>query len=168
MKAISTLRGAWARITNVGKVLFRALGLNMIVIGLRSLRHLTIGKGYVEPTKIAIRNSRNIALLRALIHLVPIGVALWEVIFNWNTYYAGSHVQSIALYQFCAKLHEMTAQASIAAVIFSYVRHEMSLGMVCPMGPSFQVFKSRKLVICGQWSSGAQYIRKLFLLGERL
>ena len=90
--------------------------------GLRSLRHLTIGKGYTEPTKIAIRRSRTTALLRALIHVVPLSVALWEVILNWNTYYVGESIRNIAYYQFGAKVHEMTAQASLAAIIFTCVR----------------------------------------------
>lgn len=137
MKVISACGTVCTSLKNGSKVLFRALGLNLIVIGLRSIRHLAVGKGYHEPTKIAIRKSRNIALLRALIHLVPVGVALWEVIFNWNTYYAGSHVRNQALYQFGAKLHEMTAQASIAAIMFSYVRHELSLGQGLPFGALF-------------------------------
>ena len=137
MKVTNALRSPWANIQGGSKVVFRALGLNLIVIGLRSLRHFAIGKGYKEPTKIAIRKNRKTALLRALIHIIPLGVALWEIIFNWNTYYVGSSIQNQALYQFGAKLHEMTAQASIAAVVFSYVRYELSLGQGLPFGALF-------------------------------
>lgn len=137
MKVTHALRVPWASFQGGSKILFRALGLNLIIVGLRSLRHLAVGKGYDEPTKIAIRKNRQTALLRALIHIVPIGVALWEIIFNWNTYYVGSIVQNQALYQFGAKLHEMTAQASIAAVVFSFVRYEMSLGQGLPFGAIF-------------------------------
>ena len=137
MKVTNAPGTVWSSFKNGGAVLFRALGLNLIVIGLRSLRHLVLGKGYDEPTKIAIRKCRIIALLRAFIHLVPVGVALWEVILNWNTYFAGSQVRNQALYQFGAKLHEMTAQASIAAVLFSYVRYELSLGQGLPFGALF-------------------------------
>ena len=90
--------------------------------GLRSLRRLSIGKGYDEPTKVAIRQSRTTALLRALIHIAPMGVALWEVIWNWNTYYVGATIRNLAYYQFGAKVHEMAAQASLAAIVFTYVR----------------------------------------------
>lgn len=100
------------------RVVSRALGLNVIFIGLRAVRHLTVGKGYDEPIKVAIRKSRTTALLRALIHIVPLGVALWEIILNWNTYYVGGSIRSLAYYQFGAKIHEMTAQASIAAILF--------------------------------------------------
>ena len=137
MKVTNAPRTVWSSFRNGSAVLFRALGLNLIVIGLRSLRHLVLGNGYDEPTKIAIRKSRITALLRAFIHLVPVGVALWEVILNWNTYLAGSQVRNQALYQFGAKLHEMTAQASIAAVWFSYVRYELSLGQGLPFGALF-------------------------------
>ena len=137
MKITHALRTPWARFQGGSKVLLRALGLNLIIVGLRSLQYLVLGKGYDEPTKIAIRKSRKTALLRALIHIVPLGVAMWEIIFNWNTYYVGSSVRNQALYQFGAKLHEMTAQASIAAVVFSYVRYELSLGQGLPFGALF-------------------------------
>ena len=137
MKIAHALRVSWKSFQCSSEVLFRALGLNLILVGLRSLRRLAVGRGFDEPTKIAIRKSRKTALLRALIHIVPLGVALWEISFNWNTYYVGSNVQSQALYQFGAKLHEMTAQASIAAVMFSYVRYELSLGQGLPFGALF-------------------------------
>lgn len=90
--------------------------------GLRSLRNLSIGKGFDEPTKVAIHQSRSIACLRALIHIAPLGVALWEIILNWNTYFVGATIRNIAYYQFGAKIHEMAAQASLAAVVFTYIR----------------------------------------------
>ncbi len=104
------------------KVLFRVLGLSMIVAGFEAIRRLSVGKGYDEPTKIAIRQSRTTALLRSLIHVAPLGLALWEIILNWNTYYVGATIRNIAYYQFGAKVHEMAAQASLAAIVFTYVR----------------------------------------------
>lgn len=70
---------------------------------------LAVGKAYEEPTKIAIRQNRTIALLRTLIHAVPVGVALWEIIINWNTYYLGETIPNIAYYQLGAKEHEISA-----------------------------------------------------------
>ena len=137
MRIANALRVSWKSLQGSSEVLFRALGLNLILVGLRSLRRLAVGRGFDEPTKIAIRKSRKTALLRALIHVVPLSIALWEITFNWNTYYVGSKVQNQALYQFGAKLHEMTAQASIAAVVFSYVRYELSLGQGLPFGALF-------------------------------
>ena len=137
MKATHPLRTSWGSFRSSSEVLFRALGLNLILVGLRSLQRLAVGRGFNESTKIAIRKSRKTALLRALIHVVPLGVALWEISFNWNTYYVGSNVQNQAYYQFGAKIHEMTAQASIATVVFSYVRYELSLGQGLPFGALF-------------------------------
>lgn len=82
------------------KTLFRALGLNVIFSLFVFLRHKTVGKGYTEPTKIAIRSSRTAALLRALIHIFPVGVALWLIALNWNTYFVGYNVYNLAWYQF--------------------------------------------------------------------
>ena len=113
----------------------------MFVSAFRYLRHLAVGKGYDEPTKIAIRKSRTIALMRAFVHNVPIGVALWEIIINWNTYFLGPVVRNQAYYQFGAKVHEMTAQASLAAIVFSYVRYEMLLGQGLPFGALFSALQ---------------------------
>ena len=137
MKVTRDLKTPLSSFQDGSKVLFRALGLNLVIVGLRSLRHLAVGRGFDESTKITIRKSRKIALLRALIHVVPVGVALWEIVFNWKTYYLGASIRNQALYQFCAKLHEMTAQASIAAIVFTFVRHEVSIGQGLPFGALF-------------------------------
>ena len=137
MKFSNPMRPAWHIFQNSTTILFRALGLYVIVGAFRSLRHSAVGKGYDEPTKIAIRKSHMTALMRALVHVVPISVAMWEIIINWNTYYLGTIIRSQAYYQFGAKVHEMTAQASLAAIVFSYVRYEMSLGQGLPFGALF-------------------------------
>ncbi|KAI4115064.1 MAG: hypothetical protein LQ345_004271, partial [Seirophora villosa] len=95
------------------------------------------GRGFHEPTKIAIRKDRGIALLRGSIHIVPLGVCLLEIILNWNVYYVGSKVYNLALYQFLAKVHEFTIQASLAAVLFSVIRHNMAAGEGIPFGSLF-------------------------------
>ena len=90
-----------------------------------------------EDVKIAIRRNRTMALLHSLIHVIPVGVAMWEIIFNWNMYYAGSIIYNQVYYQFAAKAHEVAIQASLAAIVFSYVRHEMALGQGLPFGALF-------------------------------
>lgn len=137
MGLLKFAKSAWLVLQATTTILFRALGLHVFVSAFRYLRHLAVGKGYDEPTKIAIRKSRTTALMRALIHIVPIGVAMWEIIINWNTYYFGATIRNQAYYQFGAKVHEMTAQASLAAIVFSYVRYEMSLGQGLPFGALF-------------------------------
>lgn len=117
----------WKQLQEGGKTICRALGLNVIFSLFTFLRYQTVGKGYTEQTKIAIRKSRTTALLRALIHIIPVTVALWEIVLNWNTYFVGYDVYNLAYYQFGAKLHEIAIQASLSAVIFSYVRYELVL-----------------------------------------
>lgn len=87
--------------------------------------------------KIAIHHNRSTALLRTLIHIVPVGFALWEVVLNWNTYYVGSYALTQVYYQLGAKAHEIMMQASLAAIILSYVRHEIALGDGLPFGALF-------------------------------
>ena len=125
---------------DVAKSVLRALGLTIIAHVFRSasrpVRHIT-GRGLHEPTKKAIRKSKTIALLRCLIHLAPVSVALFEIILNWNTYYVGVSIYNQAVYQLIAKIHEVAIQASLATVVFSYVRHEMTIGNGIPFGSLF-------------------------------
>ena len=127
----------WKQLQQGGKTLCRALGLNVISSFVTFLRYQTVGKGYTEQTKVAIHKGRTTALLRALIHFIPVTVALWEIVLNWNTYFVGYHVYNLAYYQFGAKLHEIATQASLSAVIFSYVRYELVLGDGIPFGALF-------------------------------
>ena len=127
-------RRFWLTVKDSTRNLLRALGLS-ILSTFRTRR--TLGIKREEQIKIAIRHSRNIALLRSLIHVLPIGIAIWEVVLNRYTYYVGSIEYNQVYYQFGAKIHEMMIQASLAAVVFSYVRHEMALGKGLPFGALF-------------------------------
>lgn len=108
----------------------------VIISALKPLRH-PFGKGFQEQPKVAVHRNRTTSILRALIHVVPVGVALWEVILNWKTYYVGTIAYNQVYYQLAAKAHEIMIQASLAAVIFSNVRHEMALGEGLPFGALF-------------------------------
>ena len=119
------------------KTLCRVLGLNIIIAFFVFLRHKVVGRGYTEQTKVAIRKSRTTALLRALIHIVPVGVAMWEIALNWNTYFVGYALYNQAYYQFGAKAHEICIEASLSAIVFSYVRYELMLGGGIPFGALF-------------------------------
>lgn len=46
---------------------------------------------------------------------------------NWNTYFVRYNIYNLAYYQFDANLHEITIQASLSAIIFSYMRYELIL-----------------------------------------
>ena len=134
---LQTTQKAWMIFKDSGMMVLRALGLNVMVSLFKHLQRLLVGIGHTELTKIAIRRSRRIALLHALIHVIPVGVAVWEIVLNWNTYYVGPTIYSLAYYQLGAKAHEMTIQGSLAAILFCYVRCELALGDGLPFGSLF-------------------------------
>ncbi|KAL8902718.1 MAG: hypothetical protein Q9207_004430 [Kuettlingeria erythrocarpa] len=134
------MHNAAAKLQEAARVMLQALGLSTVFHFIRSMRHWT-GRGLPEPTKIAIRQNRTIALLRSSIHILPLGVCLGEIVLNWNVYYVGSQVYNQAVYQFLAKVHEFAIQASLAAILFSYVRHELSLGEGIPFGSLFSALQ---------------------------
>lgn len=135
-KFLRTVKHLLSNVHNSLKTAFRALGLSALIPFIKFLRH-PFGKGFEEQTKIAIRKSRSAALLRASVHVVPVGIAIWEVTLNWNTYYVGSTALRLVYYQIAGKAHEMMIQASLATIIFSYVRHQMVLGNGIPFGALF-------------------------------
>ena len=101
------------------------------------LLHRLKGKDLGEPLKVAIRRHRIIALARSLIHLVPVGITLWLVALNWNTYYVGSFTYDQVYYQLGAKVLEIMIQASLAATLLAYVRYELVHGEGLPFGALF-------------------------------
>ena len=122
------------------KTLVRALSLSLVIHVSRGVRHAIgsgRGRGLHEPIKLAIRHSRPIALLRALIHLIPFSFALFEIVLNWNIYYVGAKAYNTAVYQVIAKAHEISIQASITAIIFAAVRWELTFGEGLPFGLFF-------------------------------
>ena len=138
--APESARKLWIQIQDIAKSVLRALGLTIIAHAFRSafrrFRHIT-GRGLHEPTKKAIRKNKTVALLRCLIHLIPVSIALFEIILNWNTYYVGVSIYNQAVYQLVSKIHEVAIQASLATVMFSYIRHEMTIGNGIPFGTLF-------------------------------
>jgi hypothetical protein len=105
-------------------------------VGLGLLPALFAAKD-AEEAKIAIRKNRLTAVLRALIHLVPIGGAVALIALNCHQLFMGAYLNNISLLQFAAKLHELTMQASLAAIIFTYIRYELALGIGLPFGALF-------------------------------
>lgn len=143
-KLLRTVKHLLLNVQNSLKTAFRALGLSAIIPFIKFLRH-PFGKGFEEQTKIAIRKSRSAALLRASVRVVTVGIAIWEVTLNWNTNYLGSTAFWLVYNQIAAKAHEMTIQASLATIIFSYVRHQMVLGNGIPFGALFSGLQINQL-----------------------
>lgn len=128
----------WSVIKRMSQMLFRVFGLNILVCWICSLSNFkSKKKSGIELPKVAIQKGRVSALLRALIHAVPIGVALWIISINLYGLSVGVSIKPLAYYQAGAKVHEIAAQASLAAVLFSYIRHEMVLGRGLPLGSMF-------------------------------
>lgn len=72
--------------------------------------------------------------MRALIHTIPSGVAIFEIVLNWKGHYAGAHFDKQNYLQFVAKGHEILMQASITTIILSYTRYQISVGKGIPFG----------------------------------
>ena len=104
-----------------------------------------------ETRKIAIRQDRFIAALAGTIHLLPASIAIAIALLNSIGYYIGEELagpkgqdeEKLAGLQLAAKLHELTIQASITAMLLQYVRHELVLSDGLPFGALFagQLFK---------------------------
>jgi hypothetical protein len=107
----------------------RALGLNL-------LSALLAANG-AEDAKVAVHKSRSTSVLRALVHLIPIGGAVALIVLNCHQLYLGPYLKNISLLQFAAKLHELTMLASLAAVLLTYIRYELTLGVGLPFGALF-------------------------------
>ena len=112
------------------RVTLRSLGLNVLVY---ALQHF-LGYGLDEIPKKAFHRDRIMALFRAMIHLLPLSIAMAEVIINWRGYYIGADVQGLSYFQFIAKLHEMAMQSSLAVIVFCYMREELFSGSDLPIG----------------------------------
>ena len=126
---------AWLNIKHGTNNVLRALGLGL----LSSFKPVfqRDKQAHRERTKIAIRKNRSIALLRSLIHILPVGISLWLISLNWTTYYVGSFIYDQIYYQVGAKAIEILIQASLAASIMAYVRYELVLGKGLPFGALF-------------------------------
>ena len=94
----------------------------------------TFTKNFREPEKIAIYRSRVTALLGTLIHVVPLGVAIFEIVLNLKGHFVGSTFDKQSYFQFAAKAHEIVMQASIATILLSYIRYQISAGKGMPFG----------------------------------
>ncbi|KAA6411151.1 MAG: hypothetical protein FRX48_05463 [Lasallia pustulata] len=120
----------------------RALGLSLFY---HKLFHRARGNAPPEPTKVAIYGDRTRAMLSSLIHFVPVGVAVSISSLNLSGYYIGGELagatgqdqEKLAGLQFAAKLHELTITASLAAILFFYIRHEIVLETGVPFGAAF-------------------------------
>ena len=129
-KPLPRLPRGWSRVCHETGTFLRSIGLGIVV----SVFQGFFRTGFREPEKAAIRQSRLAALLRSLIHAVPLGMAIFEIVLNWKGRYHGASFDGQSFLQFVAKAHEIFMQASIATIILSYTRHHMSISTGMPFG----------------------------------
>ena len=108
----------------------RGIGLGIVVTSFQGI----FTKNFLEPEKIAISRSRITALLRSLIHVVPLGVAIFESVLNLRGHFIGSTFDRQNYLQFVAKAHEIAMQASLATILLSYIRYQITAGRGMPFG----------------------------------
>lgn len=57
-----------------------------------------------------------------------------EIILNWKGHYIGIAFDKQSYYQFAAKAHEITLQASLVSIALSYIRFQLTFGNGLPFG----------------------------------
>ncbi len=111
-------------------VFFRAIGLAVVNYWLGLLGH----RRFKEPSKVILRRSWTIILLRNVMHLIPVGGAITIVYLNVTGMYLGDVFNSIAALQFAAKLHKIFMVASLSQIVLYLVRSELISGDGLPFG----------------------------------
>ena len=149
-KPLPKLPRSWTRIRHETAFFLRSLGLGIIV----STYHGLFRKDFSEPRKVAIRKSRVTATLRMFIHIIPISIALLEIILNVKGHYIGADFTKQSFVQLVAKAHELTVQASLAAIVLSYIRMRLRSAEAYPLAPSLGAFNSLRSAIYGPLSYG--------------
>ena len=129
-KPLPRLPRGWSRVCHETGLFLRSIRLGIVVTAFQGF----FTKNFSEPEKAAIRQSRVTAFLRTLIHTIPLGVAVFEIVLNWKGHYVGAQFDKQNYLQFVAKGHEILMQASIATIILSYTRYQISVGKGIPFG----------------------------------
>ncbi|KJX97936.1 hypothetical protein TI39_contig452g00016 [Zymoseptoria brevis] len=89
-----------------------------------------------ETEKVAFSKSRRLVMVRSLLHLLPVAIAVILIYFNIWQYYVGGELagptgqdsQKLGALQFAGKLHELMMLATISAIVFSYIRAQLTFG----------------------------------------
>lgn len=129
-KPLPQLPRGWSRVCHEIGLFLRSIGLGILVTSFQGF----FTNNFLEPEKVAIHQSRVTALLRALIHLLPLGLAIFEIVLNWRCHYVGAIFDKQNYLQFAAKAHEILIQASMTTIVLSYTRYQISAGNGMPFG----------------------------------
>lgn len=118
-KPLPPLPQGWSRVCHETGVFLRGIGLGIVVFSFQGI----FTKNFLEPEKVAISRSRITALLMSLIHVVPLGIAIFESVLNLKGHFIGKTFDKQNYLQFVAKAHEVAIQASLATILLSYIRY---------------------------------------------
>ncbi|KAI9787919.1 MAG: hypothetical protein M1835_002596 [Candelina submexicana] len=122
--------------------LFRALGLDLFRLIFQSLFPFSDRRLPGEHKKIALRKNRRIASFHCAVHILPCVPSLLLAALNIRGYYIGGELPGksgqddakFGALQFAAKVHELSIHASIASMLYSFLRYELTLGSGVPLG----------------------------------
>ena len=73
-----------------------------------------------------VQRSRWTALLKAFIHVLPLGISLFEIVVNLRGRYVGGTFDQQGYYQLAAKAHEILIDASLTTIVYSCIRRELT------------------------------------------
>jgi hypothetical protein len=96
------------------------------------LGHTLPWKTTFEQRKIAVYQSRRMAALNSLLHVIPLAVAGTLLGLHWSKYWVGVSSNATSL-QFAAKVHELLMQASLVDVLL-YIIRSQALNGYLPLG----------------------------------
>lgn len=91
------------------------------------------------------RRECHVVLLRSMFCAVPLAGALALIVLNFKTQYFCADSTWLPVLQFIAKAHEILMQASIAAVMFTYVWRQLTMGCTLPYGAIFAALQTSQL-----------------------
>ncbi|KAH9203846.1 hypothetical protein DL95DRAFT_472025 [Leptodontidium sp. 2 PMI_412] len=112
-----------------GEALFRSIGLQAFNTWLPWGRNS-------EFPKIAIEQNRWKVVIRSLVHILPVAACISLLVLASKTTIVGPNSAFSAL-QFAAKFHEILMQASIATILLSHIRYEITKDGRVPFGSLF-------------------------------
>jgi len=130
-------RNTWSIVGRKLSYLLRAIGLGSI------LTLFDPNPMDEEQKKVIVETSVWVALARCSVHILPIGISVFLLSYNFIGSYVGAQLSGptnlsdevkFQLLQFAAKIHELLIVASTGHVVFYMVRYQLLWGNGMPLG----------------------------------
>ena len=87
----------------------------------------------IEQRKVAAYQSRRMAILNSLLHLIPLSGAAALLVLFWTKYWVGGASDNATTLQFIAKFHELLMQSSLVDILLYIIRAQALRGYI-PLG----------------------------------